>query len=129
MKSVIRFAVLAALAVPAPAALAHHSAASFDMAHPVMATGTVKDFYWADPHCWIHLMVPNGHGGNDEWEIEGSGVGMLSRHGWTINSLKPGDKVTVMMAPRRDGGHSGTFFRVTAANGAILQTGRLGGSN
>lgn len=120
-------ASVAALAVPLMAQ-AHHSAGAFDMQHPVIGTGTVKSFRWGNPHTWLYLMVPNSSGGQDEWEIEGPGVMMLARHGWNEQTIRTGDKLHVMMAPRKDGGHGGTFMRITLADGRVLDTGRLGGS-
>lgn len=104
---------------------AHHSTASFDTAHPVVATGTVKDFRWGNPHAWLDLMVPNDQGGADEWQIEGPSVVMLSRNGWKPDSLKPGEKIHVLMARRKDGGHGGSFMQITREDGEVLSTGRL----
>lgn len=121
--SVIGVAVL--LAAICGTADAHHSTASFDTAHPVVATGTVEMFKWGNPHTWLYLMVPNGHGGQDEWQIEGPSVVMLARNGWKASTLKPGDKVHVLMARRKDDGHGGSFMRITRDNGEVLDTGRL----
>ena len=104
---------------------AHHSATAFDSAHPVVGTGIVKKFVWANPHTWLYLMIPNEQGGADEWEIEGPAVGTLIRQGWKSSTLKPGEKVHVLMARRTDGGHGATFMQVTRENGEVLTTGRL----
>lgn len=127
MKLTVLCALLVTAGVPL-LAQAHHSAGAFDMAHPVVGTGTVKSFRWGNPHTWLYLSIPNGNGGSDDWEIEGPGVMMLARHGWTETTIKPGDKVHVLMAPRKDGGHGGTYMRITLDNGQVLDTGRLGGS-
>lgn len=104
---------------------AHHSPSAFDSAHPVTATGTVKSFVWSNPHTWLYLLVPNEQGTLDEWEIEGPSVGTLVRQGWKSTSIKPGEKLHVLMARRVDGGHGGTFMQVTRDNGEVLNTGRL----
>jgi len=106
-------------------ATAHHSASSFDHAHPVDVHGTVNKFLWGNPHTWLYVLTPNGHGGSDVWEIEGPSVTTLVRNGWTNNSLKSGDKITVSIAPRRDGSPGGTMYLVTRADGSELSSGRL----
>lgn len=114
-----------ALTIPVLPLQAHHSTAVFDMQNPVKVTGTVKSFTWANPHTWLYLMVPNESGGVDEWEIEGPGFAMLVRNHWTGDTLKPGDKISVTVGPRRDGKPGGTFVRITRPDGEILNTGRI----
>jgi hypothetical protein len=104
---------------------AHHSTGAFDMTHPVVVTGTLTKFVWGNPHAWISMMVPDGKGGADLWEIEGPSVTMLVRNHWKANSIQPGDKIHVMIAPRYDGKNGGTFQRVTLDDGRVLDTGRL----
>lgn len=117
--------VFMALGVTANTAEAHHSPSSFDMVNVVTVTGTVKEFKWGNPHTWLYVYVPNAQGSVDEWEIEGAPVTMLARHGWKSSSLKPGDKIHVLLGPRRDGKPGGSFMRVTLDNGEILDTGRI----
>lgn len=104
---------------------AHHSYAPFNMDHPIEVTGTVKEFRWTNPHTFLYLLVPNKQGSVDEWEIEGPAVAMLSRNGWRSTTIKTGEKIHVILAPRRDGAHGGSFSRVDRENGEILNTGRL----
>jgi Family of unknown function (DUF6152) len=125
MRRVLSFMALAVACVAAQGVQAHHSAASFDTAHPVVATGTVKEFRWENPHAWLYLMVPNAQGSADEWEIEGPSVVMLARNGWNPATLTPGEKVHVLMARRKDGTFGGSFMQVTKDNGDVLSTGRL----
>ena len=87
-------------------ASAHHSAAMFDGGKEITLTGTVKDFQWMSPHCWIQLLVPDeAHPGAApiEWGIEMDNPTGLSRHGWKPSSLKAGDRVVVVAHPLRDG--------------------------
>jgi hypothetical protein len=87
-------------------ALAHHSAAMFDAAKEITLTGTVKEFQWMSPHCWIQLLVPDeAHpdAAPVEWGIEMDNPVGLSRHGWKPGSLKAGDRVVVVAHPLRDG--------------------------
>lgn len=117
-------AVLAALALSAaaPAAFAHHSAAMYDRAHPRTLEGSVKDFQWANPHVWIQVVVPNGKGGFEDWGVECTSVNFMSRRGWARDTLKPGDKVTVVISPLRDGSKGGAFQSLTTLNGQPFKT-------
>ena len=107
-----------ALAGAAPAG-AHHSFAMFDQSKRVTLNGTVKEFQWTNPHSWIQLNVANG-GANEEWAIEALSPNVLGRQGWKKNSLKAGDKVTVVINPLRDNGKGGNLISVTLANGTTL---------
>ena len=111
-------ALLAALATGS--ALAHHSAAMFDAAKEVTLAGTVKEFQWMSPHCWIQLLVPDPSrptAAPIEWGIEMDNPLGLSRHGWKPGSLKPGDKIVVKARPLRDGSPGGQVVSVTTADG------------
>ena len=113
-------AVLASLALAAVApAVAHHSFATFDMTRETKLTGTVREFQWQNPHVWIYLIVSQG-AGNQEWEIEGSSLLGLKREGWTKDSFKPGDKVTITIHPKRDGSHGGSYIVGVTADGKTL---------
>lgn len=124
-RSMMMLVAVASFCLTAMNVQAHHSTASFDTAHPVVATGTVKEFRWGNPHTWLHMMIPNDQGGADEWEIEGPSVVMLSRNGWKPDTLKTGEKIHVLMARRKDGGHGGSFMQITRDDGEVLSTGRL----
>ena len=94
------------LLLAADLALAHHSAAMFDAGKEITLTGTVKEFQWMSPHCWIQLLVPDEGQPNAapvEWGIEMDNPTGLSRHGWKPGSLKAGDRVVVVAHPLRDG--------------------------
>jgi hypothetical protein len=104
------------------AAGAHHSAAMFDASKEITLTGTVKEFQWMSPHCWIQLLVPDAANPNAppvEWGIEMDNPVGLSRHGWKPRSLAPGDRVTVIAHPLRDGSHGGQVVSV-AKDGQIV---------
>jgi hypothetical protein len=102
-------------------ASAHHSVAAYDSANQVALSGTVKEFIWANPHCWFYLMVPNAQGGADEWQVEGNSVNGLARNGWTPDTLKPGMKVKLKIAPRRDGKPGGAFQSLLEIDGKPYQ--------
>jgi hypothetical protein len=108
-----------ALAI-ACAASAHHSFAMFDQSKQVPLTGTIREFQWTNPHAFIHIDVPNTEGASDLWKVELNSPNNLKRQGWKSSELKPGDKVTVVINPLRDGSKGGLFVSATLANGKVL---------
>lgn len=101
-------------------AVAHHSTAMYDYTKSVTLTGTVRQFQWTNPHCFVQVIAPDEQGNEVEWAIE-TGTPLISaRKGWTKNSLKPGDKVSLVISPLRDGANGGTLRTVTLADGKVL---------
>ncbi|MCP5145251.1 MAG: hypothetical protein H6978_10605 [Gammaproteobacteria bacterium] len=115
-------AVLAATLVPA-LVLAHHSFAMFDRERTQMLSGTVREFQWTNPHAWIQVVVTDDTGAMHEWSIECGSPNMMARQGWKSRTLKPGDKVALMMHPMLDGSPSGSLVSVTLADGRVLGPG------
>lgn len=109
------------LAAGVSTAAAHHSFAPFNMETEKTITGTIKKFDWTNPHTWIWLDVTNEKGGVDTWGIEGMSPNYLARRGWSKNSLKFGDKVTIVIRPLRDGSPGGMFVKATLADGRELR--------
>ena len=113
----------AALALVATSAFAHHSRSMFDQTKQLTLVGTVKDFQWTNPHCWIQILVPdpaNPQAAPVEWGIEMGAPVELMRKGWKPASLNPGDKVSIVVNPLRDGEHGGLVVSVTGPDGKII---------
>lgn len=107
------------LATLAGGASAHHSFAMFDQERTIRLKGTVREFQWVNPHTWVQLLVPTG-GRTVEWSIEGRSPNGLARRGWTRTSLKPGDDVTLVVKPLKNGKPGGAIVRVIFADGREL---------
>lgn len=118
----ILFPVLMGAAALAAPAAAHHSTAAYDFNSSVTIEGTVRSFQWANPHNYIQLTVVDSSGRVREWSIEAGTPATATRHGWTRNTLKPGDKVTLVIAPMRDGSPGGTLRTARLPNGKILES-------
>jgi hypothetical protein len=118
-----------ALALVTPA-LAHHSPAAFDRTKEVKLVGTVKEFRWQNPHTWIEVIVPNDKGEPVVWGVELTSPTYLVRAGWKSNTIKAGDKVTVVGNPVRTGEPSAIFVSLTLPDGRTLyeRPARLGGT-
>ena len=120
MKSSLILSSAAALIALAGPAMAHHSYAMFDPSKELKLSGTIKSFYWTNPHSAIEIDVPNTTGGSDTWGVECNSPNNLARMGWKSTSLKPGDKVTISIHPLRSGEKGGSFMYVTFPDGHTL---------
>ena len=110
-------------------ALAHHSFAMFDLTKESKVTGAIKEFEFTNPHTITTLEAPDDTGKVQLWTFEGVSVGTLFREGWRRDTLKPGDKVTIIYAPLRNGAHGGMFLRAQLPGGyTIYNVGILKGS-
>ena len=118
-----RFAIGAALALAAAVpALAHHSFAMFDQTKVMTLDGTVHEFQWTNPHSFIELDVTTG-GRTQRWSIELNSPNNLTRQGWRRTSLKAGERVSVRIAPLRNGHPGGLFLDLRKPDGRVLDSG------
>ncbi len=111
---------LAAFALGATPALAHHSFAMFDNSRQISVSGTIKDFQYTNPHSWILVLAPGPDGKEVEWGFESEGPSTLLRNGIKKSALQPGDKVTAVGFPMRDGRPAGSLISITNADGTVL---------
>lgn len=107
------------LALSAAAVMAHHSAAMFDDKQRVTLSGTVRQFQWNSPHCYVQLIV-KGKQGDEEWSLEMGAPMYLYRMGWRPTTLKSGDQVTVVISPLRKGGTGGLLLEAMRADGTKI---------
>jgi len=137
--------VVAAVAAAFPVAAHHSFTAEFDGSKEIRATGAVAQLDWQNPHAWIHLTVteicertaargpdaveqewacraPGASEGAD-WAFELGSPNGLMRQGWTRNSLKQGDVVTVLGSRARDGSTNSNARSVTTGEGKRMFAG------
>lgn len=80
----------------APAASGHHAFATvFDAKKPIKMTGTVTKIEWQNPHIWFYIDVKDDDGKVTNWGMEMASPNLLMRAGWSRDSLKVGDVVSV----------------------------------
>ena len=128
----VAVASLAALLVGAGPVMAHHSfAAEYDASKPIKLTGTVTKIEWTNPHCFFHIDVKNEQSGKIEnWALELGNPNALLRAGWTPNSVKIGDVVTVEGSRARDGSLLGNArSMILMSTGQRLFAGSSQGTN
>ena len=137
---------LAAVSASLPLSAHHSFSAEFDATKEVRATGAVTELEWQNPHAWIHLNVTElcerraARRGSDApeeewacrtpgaeegaaWAFELGSPNGLMRQGWTRNSLKPGDVVTISGTRARDGSTNSNARNVTKDDGTRLFAG------
>jgi len=114
----------------APTVSAHHSfAAEFDADKPVTLTGTVTKLEWANPHIWVYLDVKDDRGSLQSWQCEGGPPNTLTRNGWSVNSLKVGDRLTIDGLLAKDGSKTCNARLVKLPDGRSVFAGSSGGDN
>jgi hypothetical protein len=104
------------LVLSASPVLAHHSAAQFDFQKPTQVEGVVQEMLVANPHTKLVLDVTDDKG-TRLIEFEGHSRNNVYRRGWRPDIVKTGDKVTISIAPRKDGGDGGYVLSVKTADG------------
>ena len=105
-------------------ALAHHSFAMFDHEKTISISGTLKEFEFTNPHCWLHVSVVDAATGRTvDWSFEMGSIGQIAAQGWKIDTVKPGDKITVEGYPMKDGSRGGQYLSARLADGRELKQG------
>jgi hypothetical protein len=99
---------------------AHHSITMYDRTVETSITGTVTQWDWTNPHCWLQIMVDDENGTPQLWVLEANSTGQMARGGWTADSVIPGDEVTVIINPIRDGTRAGRLGTVQFSDGREL---------
>jgi Family of unknown function (DUF6152) len=95
---------------------AHHSfAVFFDDSRQIKVTGAVQEFQFRNPHGVIKFTVTDATGAQVTWKAETNSPSILERRGWTKDSLKAGDVITIEGWPARDGSR---YLRMRVAHRA-----------
>ena len=96
-------ALFVMLVVAGTPLVAHHGNVAYDEQHPITIAGNVTEFVWSNPHCQIYLDVKDQKGNLVGWSVESQSPGILRRNGWSRDSIKPGDHITVTLVPAKSG--------------------------
>lgn len=99
---------------------AHHSTAEFDYTKTITIQGDVKEVQWTNPHSYLQILSKDADGATVQWGVEIGAPAINVRLGWRKDSVKVGDKVTLAIAPARDGRNFGTLRVLTFEDGRTL---------
>jgi hypothetical protein len=102
--SLVTFGLLIMIAAPV---FAHHGNAAMDTSKRITVTGTITEWVWANPHCWLKMDVTDDKGNVVHWVMEENAPSTLVGFGFTRQSFKPGDKATVTMIVAKNGQRAG----------------------
>jgi hypothetical protein len=117
----ILVALLGSVCPLAAPVFAHHGGAIYDTKNPVTLKGVVTDFEWTNPHVQIYFDVKDDKGAVAHWACETLSPGKLARgSGWTKDSLKPGDQITITLNPAKAGTTVGGLRKIVFADGKVL---------
>jgi hypothetical protein len=123
----VRFLMVFALAVGVSIGsiplFAHHGNAAFENEKKLTMKGTVTEWFWANPHCFIQFDVKDDNGQVVHWVVETSAPPSMINSGWTKQTLKPGDQITVTVLPVKNGRPVGRVAEVVLPNGQRLSGG------
>jgi len=100
---ILRAASIAAVLLTAILLWAHHGGSEYDMTKIVTLHATVTELQFVNPHTLVTFTVKDDSGKVSEWEGELPSPNLLTRRGWSRNTLKPGDQVTIIGAPAKNG--------------------------
>ena len=112
--------VIAPLLAPLPATAHHAFAAEFDSNKAITVQGPVFKVEWTNPHIWIYVDMKDAEGNTARWQCEGGSPNTLTRQGWTRESLKAGDRVSIEGFRAKNGSNTCNSRVVTTADGKRL---------
>jgi hypothetical protein len=99
--------------------LAHHGISAY-ADQTTTLKGIVTEFVWSNPHCQIFFDVVDDKQNVAHWSCETNSPARLMRAGWTRNSLKPKDEVTITLLPAKNGTPVGFLRGIMLADGTKL---------
>jgi uncharacterized protein DUF6152 len=100
---------------------AHHAlAATFDTNKPVTVKGTITHVTWTNPHVWLYMDVKDANGKVTTWGVNGGSISTLKSHGWSRDSLRPGDQIVVEGFAAKDGQFLAAAKTITLTNGTKI---------
>ncbi len=123
-KTISLLALLSIFVAISGPAFAHHSMSMYDSEHETTFKGAIVEFNWANPHSQIIFTVTDEHGNVEKWVAEGPGPNRLANQGWSKESLKPGEQVTIIGNCNKDGSQTMRFVKVILPDGRELEARR-----
>ena len=112
-------AALGVLLISVPLA-AHHGAAALDTGKEITLKGTVTEWIWSNPHCFLQFDAKDDTGTVRNWAVETQNPTTMTQRGFSRTLFKAGDEVTVILEPVKNGQPIGRMLTIVLANGQKL---------
>ena len=96
----------------------HHGNAAYATGTKVTVKGTVTEWFWANPHCFLKLDAKDEKGEVQHWIVEAGNPPDMTRQGWAKTSFKPGDEVVISVLLPKNGAPG--IGRFSGANSVVL---------
>ena len=101
---------------------AHHGAAAhFDPNDLVTIEGVITEIRFVNPHSFVHMDVDNA-GEVTSWRCELSGIGQLTRRGWTRETLTVGLKIKIVGERARREKNACAMKSITLTDGDVIES-------
>ena len=111
---------LIALLIVTTPALAHHGYAAYDMTTTLSVKGTIVSLLMENPHSTIAFDVKDANGNIEHWFSESGNPRNMRADGFTPETVKPGDQVTIYYHPSKNGGHVVVLTKVEFPDGRVI---------
>ena len=119
-RSALAVGLIAAVCLMSVSMRAHHGAASFDTEKVLTLKGTVTEWLWLNPHCFLKIDAKDDTGAVRNWNLELGNPTDNSTVGYRRTTFKPGDEITVTITPVKSGAPVGRLRTVILPNGQKL---------
>jgi hypothetical protein len=119
-KFLTAFVLVLAISIVSLPLLAHHGVAAYDITKNITLKGTVTQWVWSNPHCVLMFDATDDHSQVVQWSAETENPSSMIHQGWTKQSLKPGDQITITVTPAKNGKPIGRIVEVVLSNGQKL---------
>jgi hypothetical protein len=116
----LKIGALLAISLLSVPVFAHHGNASFDVGKKLTLKGTVTEWVWANPHCWLKFDVKDDSGKAVNWVAETNNAADMVEKGWSKQTLKTGDQITATVEPVKNGKPVGRLLTVVLPSGQTL---------
>jgi hypothetical protein len=121
MKAKLAIVICGLRLASATPTLAHHSVPSqYDVSTMITIQGVVSKTEWTNPHTRFWVDARNADGSVSSWEMELPAPNALRRENVTMDFLKQGDQVTVILWPAKDGSRLAHALTLTAPDGRVM---------
>jgi hypothetical protein len=120
----MRLLMLLGVVVLTAEVAAHHGSAEYHVDREVTVSGVIQEWRWTNPHTWVYLRAAGAPDRQATWSGEGPPLSWAQQRGWSKDTLRAGEEVTLVMYPSRQDARAGLVKRIRRANGELLVVSR-----